>query len=173
MRNPPLPEISTFSSNKHFSLKNRTFFGLTKMCLLWVGTVSKQLVWQFRTFYRPTASSTSAKPRDGPQRFEPSWAGRPFFAKPSESYARQYEPYPSLATDSSSNGLFAFYASPFYARNARKMLEIIKTLPSGRGGFLVGYPHPAKKNPHPQKIPGIKISKNSQSPWYKSRGFRK
>ena len=28
MRNPPLPQISTFSTNKH------TFSGLTKMCLL-------------------------------------------------------------------------------------------------------------------------------------------
>ena len=145
MRNPPLPKISPFSSNKHFFLNKHTFFGLTKMCLLWVWTLIKQLVWQFGTFLRSTASPTSAKPRDGSQRFEPSWAGRPFFAKPSESYARQYEPYPSLATDSSSNGLFAFDASPFYARNARKMLEIIKPLPSGRGGFLVGYPHPAKK----------------------------
>ena len=96
------------------------------MCLLWVSTVIKQLVWQFGTFQRSTASPTFAKPRDGSQRFEPSWAGRPFFAKPSESYVGQYEPYPSLATDSSSNGLFAFDASPFYARNARKLLEIIK-----------------------------------------------
>ena len=37
---------------------------------------------------------------------------------------------------------------------------------STRGGFLVGYPHPTKTNPHPQKITGKKISnlrnKNAQ-----------
>lgn len=98
-------------------------------------SISFPIVWQIGTFHRSAASSTSAKPRDGSQRFEPSWTRRPFFAKPSESYARQYESYPSLATDSSSNGLFAFYASSFYARNARKMLEIIKPLPSGAHYF--------------------------------------
>ena len=39
MRNPPLLILSTFSHNKHFSHIKHTFFGLTKMCLLWVGTV--------------------------------------------------------------------------------------------------------------------------------------
>ena len=39
MRNPPLPKKSTFPPNKHFSHKKHTFFGVTKMCLLWAGTV--------------------------------------------------------------------------------------------------------------------------------------
>ena len=30
MRNPPLPKISTFSPNKHFSHNKLTFFGLKK-----------------------------------------------------------------------------------------------------------------------------------------------
>ena len=40
MRNPPLQQISTFSQNKHTFYNKHTFFGLTKICLLWVGTVS-------------------------------------------------------------------------------------------------------------------------------------
>ena len=32
------PKISTFPPNKHFPHNKLTFFGLTKMCLLWVGT---------------------------------------------------------------------------------------------------------------------------------------
>ena len=39
MLNPPLPKISTFSPNKHFSHNKHTFFGLMKMCFFWMGTV--------------------------------------------------------------------------------------------------------------------------------------
>ena len=39
MQIPPLPKISKFSKNKHISHIRHTFFGLTKICLLWVGTV--------------------------------------------------------------------------------------------------------------------------------------
>ena len=40
--------ISTFSQNKHISQNKHTFFGLTKMCLLWVGKVN--LSWKISLF---------------------------------------------------------------------------------------------------------------------------
>ena len=45
MRNPSLPKIVTFFQNSGISQNSDTNFGLTKMSLLWVGTVYKALVF--------------------------------------------------------------------------------------------------------------------------------
>ena len=81
----PLPKISTFSQNKHFSHNKHAFFGLTKICLLWVGTVkrsfsrimqncwsimkSRQIICQEFKIFTPTLSARSLRGYTASNRF--------------------------------------------------------------------------------------------------------
>ena len=42
-------KLSTFSPNKDFFYNEHIFYGLTKMCFLWVGTICMKL-WKFDEF---------------------------------------------------------------------------------------------------------------------------